>query len=94
VRIKALALRTAAPHAAHAPKTLKLVINRPSVGFEDVEDAALAQQLVLTPEQVASGARVPLRFVRFQSVTSLHVRSRGEGFLERTPDLCVDLRGR
>jgi hypothetical protein len=94
VRIKALALRTAPAHAPHAPKTLKLVINRPSVGFEDVEDAALAQELVLTPEQVASGARVPLRFVRFQSVTSLHVRSRAGRFLERTADRRVDLCGR
>jgi hypothetical protein len=74
VRVKALALKTSGAHAGQAPKQIKLVINQPSIGFEDVEDTAAAQELELTPEQVAKGERVALRFVRFQSVSSLHVR--------------------
>jgi hypothetical protein len=72
--VKALSIKTNSAHAGQAPKEIKLVINQPSIGFEDVEDASVAQSLELTPEQVAKGERVALRFVRFQSVSSLHVR--------------------
>lgn len=56
---------------------MKLLINRPSLGFEDVEDVVepeAAQILELTSEQ-AEGKPIQLRFVRFQSVNSLHVRT-------------------
>lgn len=59
-----------------APKTIKLFINKPSLGFEDVEDATeseAAQIIELTDEQVKEGKPIPLRYVRFQAVTSLHV---------------------
>ncbi|KAG9123602.1 hypothetical protein FRC07_014584 [Ceratobasidium sp. 392] len=63
--------------ATYAPKTIKLAINRPALGFEDVESAAepeMAQLFEqLSPEDIAQGRRIPLRFVRFQSVTSLHI---------------------
>ena len=55
---------------------IKLLINRSALGFEDVEDAeepeaALVQEL---PEDtVKEGRQIDLKFVRFQSVTSLHV---------------------
>lgn len=55
---------------------MKIVINRDSVGFEDVEDAGegeVAQLLDLTEAQVTGGQRIALRFVRFQNVSSLHV---------------------
>jgi hypothetical protein len=38
-----------------------------------VEDAAVAQEIEVTEEQLRDGKRIPLRFVRFQSVNSLHV---------------------
>ena len=53
-------------------------MNRPTLGFEDAADAKepeAAQIIELTDEQVAEGKRIPLRFVRFQSVNSLHVSS-------------------
>lgn len=56
---------------------MKLLINRPSLGFEDVEDVVepeAAQILELTSEQAKEGKPIQLRFVRFQSVNSLHVR--------------------
>ena len=59
-----------------APRTIKLFINKPSLGFEDVEDAVepeAAQVIELTDEQVKEGKPIPLRYVRFQAVTSLHV---------------------
>jgi hypothetical protein len=59
-----------------APKAIKLLINRPSLGFEDVYDAGepeVSQILQLSPEDVEDGNRIPLRFVRFQVVNSLHV---------------------
>lgn len=59
-----------------APKNIKLFVNRPSIGFEDVEDAsepAAAQVLQLSSEDVKAGNRIALRFVRFQAVNSLHV---------------------
>ena len=60
-----------------APKSIKLVINRPSVGFDDLEDAdepEVAQVLQLSEEDVKEGKPILVRFVRFQSVNSLHVR--------------------
>jgi len=59
-----------------APKDIKLLVNRPSLGFEDVEDASepeAAQILELSNEDVKKGNRIILRFVRFQAVNSLHI---------------------
>ena len=36
VRIRSIAIRSSIPE--QAPKKIKLVVNRPTVGFEDVED--------------------------------------------------------
>jgi hypothetical protein len=62
---------------SQAPKNVKLFINRQAIGFEDVEDAQepeAAQVLELSTEDVKEGAApIKLRFVRFQSVNSLHV---------------------
>jgi hypothetical protein len=77
VRVKSIVIRTDATHAAQAPRSIKLIINRQQVGFEDVADAdeqSVAQIIELTEEQTTGGHKIPLRFVRFQKVTSLHVR--------------------
>ena len=77
VRPRSLILRTDSEHIAQGPKLIKLFINRPSLGFEEVEDAQepqAAQVIELTEEQVKEGKPIPLRFVRFQSVNILHVR--------------------
>jgi hypothetical protein len=76
VRIRTLVLRSAvAPK--RGPKTLKLLVNKPSISFGDVDgtdDAAFAQVVTLCEEDVRDGRPVVLKFVRFQSVNSLHVR--------------------
>jgi len=75
VRIRTLVLRSAvAPK--RGPKTLKLLVNKPSISFGDVDgtdDAAFAQVVRLCEEDVRDGRPVVLKFVRFQSVNSLHV---------------------
>ncbi|OCH95216.1 DUF1000-domain-containing protein, partial [Obba rivulosa] len=72
-RIRALALQTKPEHAAQAPARIKLILNRPTLGFDDVDDSGVVQELELTPEQVRDGKPVPLRFVRFQAVNTLHI---------------------
>lgn len=61
---------------AHAPKLIKIVVNKPNIGFDDVQDAKepeVAQVVELDEETVSEGKVIPLRFVRFQSVLSLSV---------------------
>jgi len=82
VRIRSIRIQCNSRSAG--PKKLKLVINKKSVGFEDVEDAeepAITQTLDLSQADVSEGKSVALRFVRFQSVNSLHifVQSNQEG---------------
>ncbi|THU95103.1 DUF1000-domain-containing protein, partial [Dendrothele bispora CBS 962.96] len=74
VKVKSIIIKSNEPEKA--PKSIKLAVNRPSMGFEDIEDAvepAVAQVLELSEEVVKEGKPVALRFVRFQNVTSLHV---------------------
>ncbi|KAF7359481.1 DUF1000-domain-containing protein [Mycena sanguinolenta] len=58
------------------PKRVKLLVNRPSIGFEDVEDAEepeVAQILDLSEDDVKNGKPIALRYVRFQNANSLHI---------------------
>jgi len=74
VRVRSVVLQSSQPE--QAPKTIKLIVNRPSLAFNDVEDANekdFAQVIELSDVDVKEGRRVPLRFVRFQSVNSLHI---------------------
>lgn len=75
VRVRSIVIKC--NDADRAPKAIKLFVNRPNLGFEDVEDASepdAAQVLDLSSEDVKDGKPVTLRFVRFQAVSSLHVR--------------------
>lgn len=74
VRIKALKVHSREP--SQGPLVVKVLVNRPSIGFEDVQDAQeseVAQVIQLSEEDVRVGKHIPLRFVRFQSVNSVHV---------------------
>jgi len=74
VRIRAIVFKTS--NVSQGPRRIKLLINRPSLGFEDVEDAdekQFAQVLEVTEDQLREGKRILLRFVKFQSVNSLHI---------------------
>ncbi|KIM72491.1 hypothetical protein PILCRDRAFT_829691 [Piloderma croceum F 1598] len=74
VRVRSVVLQSRSE--VQAPKSIKLFVNRPSLGFEDVEDASepeAAQVLTLRAEDVKQGNRIVLRYVRFQAVNSLHI---------------------
>jgi hypothetical protein len=62
---------------SQAPKSINILVNRPNLGFEDVEDAEepqVTQSLSMSDTAVTKGEPVALRFVRFQAVSSIHVR--------------------
>ncbi|KAF9653013.1 DUF1000-domain-containing protein [Thelephora ganbajun] len=74
VRIKAL--RVHSHKSSQGPLIVNILVNRPSIGFEDVQDAQeseIAQMVRLSEEDVRVGKQIPLRFVRFQSVNSVHL---------------------
>ncbi|KAF7304607.1 PITH domain-containing protein [Mycena kentingensis (nom. inval.)] len=75
VRLRELVFKAGATAEAmdQAPKQVKLLVNRPSIGFEDMEGEEPAQLIELSAEDVACGRPIPLRFVRFQAVNSLHI---------------------
>jgi len=72
VRVRSIAIQSS--DSASGPKDIKLFTNRPSIGFEDVEDDEEASQVLsLTKDEVKDGKKIPVKFVRFQSVNSLHI---------------------
>ncbi|KAF8078219.1 PITH domain-containing protein [Lyophyllum atratum] len=74
VRVRSIVIQSSA--VKQGPQTIKLAANRPTLGFEDIEDASepeIAQVLSLSETDVLEGKPVALRFVRFQTVNSLHV---------------------
>ncbi|KAG8925960.1 hypothetical protein FRC02_009295 [Tulasnella sp. 418] len=74
VRIRSIVLYTKNP--SQGPKEIKIVANKPSIGFEDVESAQepeVAQVLEVPEDLVKDGRHIHLRFVRLQRVNSLHV---------------------
>ncbi|KAI1790710.1 PITH domain-containing protein [Ganoderma leucocontextum] len=72
VKIRAIAIQSS--NIAQAPRKIRLVTNRPSINFEDVEDDhSVIQEIDLSEDDVREGKRIDLRFVRFQSVSSLHI---------------------
>lgn len=74
MRIRSIVIQALDPK--QGPREVRILINRPSVGFEDVEDIEepeAAQILSLSEEDVKEGKPIALRYVRFQAVNSLHV---------------------
>lgn len=74
VRIRSIILHSADPQSG--PKVIKLLVNRTAIGFEDVQDAEepeVAQVLEVSDNTIREGQPIVLRYVRFQSVDSLHV---------------------
>ncbi|KAI0273859.1 PITH domain-containing protein [Gloeopeniophorella convolvens] len=74
VRVRSIVLHTS--ESQKGPKSIKLLVNRPALGFEDVENAEepeAAQVLEIPEDAVREGRPIALRFVRFQTVNSLHI---------------------
>lgn len=72
-RVRALRLTTLPPAFAQAPKTIRLFVNNPNVGFDDAESLDPAQEVEISEAQARGEEVINLRFVRFQSVSSLQV---------------------
>ncbi|KAI5122007.1 hypothetical protein M0805_001839 [Coniferiporia weirii] len=76
VRVRSIVIHVKEENLSYAPKSIKLFINRPSIGFEDVEDASdaeTAQVLELMESDVRQNNPIVLRYVKFQKVNSLHI---------------------
>nr|GAT58020.1 predicted protein [Mycena chlorophos] len=72
VRVRSIVFKAAGDGA---PKKIRLLANGGgAVGFEDIgDDDSATQTIELSAEDVANGKPTPLRFVRFQSVNSIHI---------------------
>ncbi|KAF8226215.1 DUF1000-domain-containing protein [Tricholoma matsutake] len=74
VRVRSIVIHSSVE--SQAPRTIKILVNRPNLGFEDVEDAEepeVTQVLSISDAIVTEGKPILLRFVRFQAVNSLHI---------------------
>lgn len=95
VRIRSIVLRTDDPQ--QGPKTIKLLVNHTAIDFEDVQDAEepkVAQVLEVPYDAVGEGQPIDLRFVRFQSVNSLHIFiESNHGEVEHTRIDSIDILG-
>ncbi|KAF9990200.1 Thioredoxin-like protein 1 [Mortierella antarctica] len=56
---------------AHAPKTIKLYVNKLALGFEDADSVQETQTVVLSEKDYEGNGLISLRFVKFQNVTSV-----------------------
>jgi hypothetical protein len=80
VKISAIAIKAPSGSSAsasldsldHGPSTLKLFVNKPTIGFDQAASDPPTQVLQLSPPHL-SGDQIPLRFVKFQNVNSLTV---------------------
>lgn len=59
--------------ATKAPKTVRLFVNRPTIGFDDADSLEPAQEVELNEQQASGKEAVQLRFVRFQNVNALSI---------------------
>jgi len=95
VRIRSIVLHTADPQ--EGPKKIKLLVNRSAIGFEDVQDAEepqVGQVLEVPDNTIGEGQPIVLRYVRFQSVNSLHIFiESNQGKVEHTRIDAIDILG-
>eukprot|EP00291_Cryptomonas_curvata_P025462 CAMPEP_0172172392 /NCGR_PEP_ID=MMETSP1050-20130122/12420_1 /TAXON_ID=233186 /ORGANISM="Cryptomonas curvata, Strain CCAP979/52" /LENGTH=290 /DNA_ID=CAMNT_0012843925 /DNA_START=103 /DNA_END=973 /DNA_ORIENTATION=+ len=71
--VKLHSISLTALNAECAPKSLKIFVNPMNIGFDEAESQTSTQTVEFTPDQVAEGSVVPLKFVKFQSVTTLAI---------------------
>lgn len=68
--VKIHSIKLTAP-VDQGPKTVKIYANLLALGFDEAEGVQETQTLTLTEKDVAADAIIPLRFVKFQNVSSL-----------------------
>ncbi|ORX76259.1 DUF1000-domain-containing protein [Basidiobolus meristosporus CBS 931.73] len=69
--VKVHSIKLVASKVQSAPKTIKLFCNRLTLGFDEVDDIQETQTLELTEADYEENAVIPLRFVKFQNVSSI-----------------------
>ncbi|CAK0785733.1 hypothetical protein CVIRNUC_008944 [Coccomyxa viridis] len=71
VKLSSWAIRSTGSKG-HAPRKVKLFINKPSLGFSEAADFPAAQELTLS-EADLEGKALPLKLVKFTNVTKLSI---------------------
>ncbi|KAG0312999.1 Thioredoxin-like protein 1 [Dissophora globulifera] len=69
--IKLHSLKIVPKDVAHAPKTIKLYVNKLSLGFDEADSVEETQTITLSEKDYEGNGLIPLRFVKFQNVTSV-----------------------
>ncbi|GAC94829.1 thioredoxin [Pseudozyma hubeiensis SY62] len=79
VKLSGILLRTLPSQLAHAPKQVKIFVNRPGLSFDDATDEKGDQEADFSEEHVRGGENggggkaLSLRFVKFQKVDSITI---------------------
>mmetsp|Transcript_64374 Transcript_64374/g.119678 ORF Transcript_64374/g.119678 Transcript_64374/m.119678 type:complete len:166 (+) Transcript_64374:76-573(+) len=72
--VKLSHVRIVAPNDEEsAPTAVKLFQGKPNIGFQEAEEEASSQDLALQPNETLGGEKVPLKFVKFQSVQNVQL---------------------
>ncbi|KAG0380144.1 Thioredoxin-like protein 1 [Mortierella sp. AD032] len=69
--IKLHSLRIIPKDIAHAPKTVKLYVNKLHLGFDEADSVEETQTITLSEKDYEGNGLISLRFVKFQNVTSV-----------------------
>lgn len=56
---------------AHAPKTVKVYVNKLTLGFDETDSVEETQTILLSEKDYEGNGLIPLRFVKFQNVNSV-----------------------
>lgn len=72
-KVKLQSISIKGPDDGSAPKSVKIYVNRASMGFSDVDSVPAAHAVVLSKEQVEAGEPIVLRLAKFANVTMLSV---------------------
>jgi hypothetical protein len=74
-RVKLSGIAFAAPEGGKAPKSVRLFVNRPTVGFSDAESTPAAAELSLSPDDLKgdAGKTLALKPARFTGVDVLSI---------------------
>eukprot|EP01138_Halocafeteria_seosinensis_P011407 gb/GECG01011651.1/.p1 GENE.gb/GECG01011651.1/~~gb/GECG01011651.1/.p1 ORF type:complete len:183 (+),score=36.76 gb/GECG01011651.1/:1-549(+) len=72
--VRLRAIKVEAPEGKPRPAAMKVFVNKPTVGFEEVEDEPATQSFDLHDANLTrEGKSLETRFTKFQQVTSLHL---------------------
>ncbi|KAG0049831.1 hypothetical protein BGZ83_005358 [Gryganskiella cystojenkinii] len=69
--IKLHSIKIVPKDASHAPKTIKLYVNKLTLGFDETDSVEETQTIVLSEKDYEANGVIPLRFVKFQNVNSV-----------------------